>query len=306
MAGKPLDRSLRYAGWAVDLFDSDPKIDALMKGQGARGFVTYFYLCQRAYGSNGYFYPWSYGDAATTARKIGGGVSLEAVKQTVALCLQIGLFDKRLFAEYSVLTSRGIQKRYWQAMGGKVQKEINREIWLLTEDESPGLVQCGQNEVDGDDSEAQPPLYNNINYIINKTKENEKKEKEIKETKEKKTKKKTEESLEELVNQYTSNPEVREAFDAFIEMRVKKKVPPTPRALQMIFKDLDEHTEHIHAKDKYRIKCLNASTRNNWTDVYVLKEFVDEVPATVPVELTPEMDTLKIQVCEQTTIDELF
>ena len=82
-AGRPLKEGLDYSNWVVDIFDNDSKIEKLLDSQGAAGFLIYFYLCQRAYGSEGYFFKWSYDDAATTSRKIGGGVRSETMKQVV-------------------------------------------------------------------------------------------------------------------------------------------------------------------------------------------------------------------------------
>ena len=132
MAGKPRKR-IDYAGWSVDIFSNDPKIDKLLDAQGWIGFGIYFYLCQMAFGGEGYFYEWCYDLCATTARKMGGGVSAGTVKETVDYCLQIGLFDKGLFDRWGVLTSRGIQKSYLIVLKSKNRKgtEIIKEYWLL-------------------------------------------------------------------------------------------------------------------------------------------------------------------------------
>lgn len=132
MAGKPRKR-IDYAGWSVDIFSNDPKIDKLLDAQGWIGFGIYFYLCQMAFGSEGYFYEWCYDLCATTARKMGGGVGAGTVKETVDYCLQIGLFDKGLFDRWGVLTSRGIQKSYLVVLKSKNRRgtEIIEEYWLL-------------------------------------------------------------------------------------------------------------------------------------------------------------------------------
>lgn len=96
MAGRP-KQGIDYSGWSVDIFDSDPKIDKLLDAKGWRGFGIYFFLCQRAYKTNGYFYKWSYDDCATTARKMGGGINSGTVEETVRFCFQVDLFDQRLF-----------------------------------------------------------------------------------------------------------------------------------------------------------------------------------------------------------------
>lgn len=132
MAGKPRKR-IDYAGWSVDIFSNDPKMDKLLDAQGWIGFGIYFYLCQMAFGSEGYFYEWCYDLCATTARKMGGGVGAGTVKETVDYCLQIGLFDKGLFDRWGVLTSRGIQKSYLVVLKSKNRRgtEIIEEYWLL-------------------------------------------------------------------------------------------------------------------------------------------------------------------------------
>ena len=105
MAGRSKKR-IDYSGWSVDIFSNDTKIDKLLDAQGWEGFGVYFYLCQMAFGGEGYFYEWCYDLCATTARKMGGGVGAGTVKETVDYCLRIGLFDKGLFDRWGVLTSR--------------------------------------------------------------------------------------------------------------------------------------------------------------------------------------------------------
>ena len=84
MAGRP-KQGIDYSGWSVDIFDGDKKIDKLLDAKGWKGFGIYFFLCQRAYKVNGYFYEWGYDDCATTARRMGGGISSGTVKKTCAL-----------------------------------------------------------------------------------------------------------------------------------------------------------------------------------------------------------------------------
>ena len=91
-------------------------LDKLIDGQGVAGFTIYFYLCQRAFGLHGYFLPWTCDDAASVARRIGGGVGSKAVQDTVGLCLRIGLFDRMLYEGHGVLTSRGIQRSFVPAL----------------------------------------------------------------------------------------------------------------------------------------------------------------------------------------------
>ena len=110
--GRPPKRNLNYSTWDVDVLENDTSIDNLIDAQGPAGFYVYFALCQKAYATDGYFYRWGYDNAASTARKLGGGLKSTQVRAIVDLCVSLGLFDKALFTTDGILTSRAIQSRY--------------------------------------------------------------------------------------------------------------------------------------------------------------------------------------------------
>ncbi len=139
MAGKA-KKKLDYAGWSVDIFDNDTKIDKLLDAHGWVGFSIYFYLCQRAFGSEGYFYRWGYDDSASTARKMGCGIGSGTIREVVGYCLQIDLFNQRAFDRWGVLTSRGIQRSFWAVAADRRDKTVYKEIWLLQKEECKGVV----------------------------------------------------------------------------------------------------------------------------------------------------------------------
>ena len=132
MAGRPPKQHIDFAGWDVNIFDNEPKIDKLLDAHGIIGFGIFFFLCQRAYGSNGYFYEWSYSDASTTARRLGGGAGSQTVVETVRTCLRVGLFDNDLFVECGILTSSRIQKNWlYVAKERTGDTVIIEDYWLL-------------------------------------------------------------------------------------------------------------------------------------------------------------------------------
>lgn len=145
MAGRPPKKGIDYAGWSVSIFDNDTKIDKLLDAHGWDGFGIYFYLCLRAYGGDGYFYRWGYDDCASTARKMGGGIGSGTVRETVGYCLQIGLFDKGLFDRWGILTSRGIQRRYWEVVKARDVRTVISNYWLLQDEECKGLIKLPLN-----------------------------------------------------------------------------------------------------------------------------------------------------------------
>lgn len=137
--GRKPKPGIDFAGWSVNIFDGDTKIDKLLEAQGWQGFSIYFYLCQMAYKFDGYFYKWSYDDSTTTARRMGGGIRSETVKATVNTCFRVGLFHKGLFEKYGILTSRGIQRKYYAVVQSRRVKTVNADFWLLDAEECAGL-----------------------------------------------------------------------------------------------------------------------------------------------------------------------
>lgn len=139
MSGIP-KTGIDFAGWDVTMFDNDPKIDKLLCSKGWIGFSVYFWLCMKAYGTEGYFYRWCYDDCASTARKMGSGISALTVQETVDYCLQISLFDEGRFVKWKILTSKGIQRRFWCVLQKRRVKKVYREFWMLDDEECTGLV----------------------------------------------------------------------------------------------------------------------------------------------------------------------
>ena len=124
-------KGIDYSSWDVDVLLGDSDIDKLMEAKGCEGFTIYFYLCQMAYKFEGYYLKWSCDDAATTAKRVGGGVRSETVAETVNLCLRLGLFHKGLFDRHGILTSRRIQSNYAEATARRRGNVVIADYWLL-------------------------------------------------------------------------------------------------------------------------------------------------------------------------------
>ena len=144
---RPPKRALSYSTWDVGVLENDTNIDKLVDAQGTAGFYVYFGLCQRAYATEGYFYRWDYGDAATTARKMGGGLSSDQVRAIVDTCLSLGLFDKALFSGHGILTSKAIQTRYLEGVARRTGLEIILDYWLLETKSAAGVIFVHKNGV---------------------------------------------------------------------------------------------------------------------------------------------------------------
>lgn len=266
MAGRPPKRGIDYAGWSVNIFDNDTKMDKLLDAQGWCGFGIYFYLCQRAYGGDGYFYKWCYDDCATTARKMGGGIGAGTVKETVDYCLQIGLFDKGLFDRWGVLTSRGIQKHYNVVIKSRDVKEVVAEYWLLRNEENcKGLIKLPIN-TDLSEGNTNFPA-GNANYEECKANFKAQKERKVKKSKVKESK---------VKEKYFSNDEtLDQAFVDYVEMRKQLKKPMTEKAIDLAIKKLNALSTpplSDNMNNDMAIKILEQSVLNSWLGLFPLKE----------------------------------
>lgn len=143
MAGQP-KRGLDFAAWDVHLFDDDERFDVLIDAQGWDGFGVFFWICTKAYATNGYYYEWREGtSAATIAKRMSGGIKSDTVNQVVKLCLRIGLFDRE-----SILTNKMMQERYMYAIEKRSVRgrTINRLYWLLKAEETKAYIVIPENE----------------------------------------------------------------------------------------------------------------------------------------------------------------
>lgn len=167
--GRPPKRNLNYSTWDVDVLENDTSIDALIDAQGPAGFYVYFALCQKAYATDGYYYRWGYDNAASTARKLGGGLKSTQVRAIVDLCVSLGLFDKALFTTDGILTSRAIQSRYLDGIARRTGEiPIIVEYWLLEATPRAGLVFVHKNGITAyrnPDNEPQKPSFRTEDYI---------------------------------------------------------------------------------------------------------------------------------------------
>lgn len=71
----------------------------------------------------------------------------------------------------------------------------------------------------------------------------------------------------ETSSPYFSNSKVNEVFIEFLEMRKKIKATPTPRAVELLIKNINWLWN-----DFIKIQCIEHSIVNNWKDIYPPKE----------------------------------
>ncbi len=107
---RPTKTGLDYFPFDVDFF-ADEKIAAISGEFGIKGEITVVKLLCAVY-RNGYFILWNEPLKYKLLRDL-PGVSPELIDQIVNRLVRWGFFDEGLFDSVKVLTSRGIQKRYF-------------------------------------------------------------------------------------------------------------------------------------------------------------------------------------------------
>jgi len=119
----------------LDVF-LDEKFELIEAQYGLKGFALVVKLLQRVY-SKGFYCEWTKDIGMLFARRNGADHTL--VSDIVDACVRRGLFDKGMFERYGILTSHGIQKRYFDAVSRRKKLSVEKKFLLLTVEECPFL-----------------------------------------------------------------------------------------------------------------------------------------------------------------------
>ena len=117
----------------IDYFPLDVTLNAkfeLIEAEfGLTGFGVVVHLLQEIYGKAGYYIEWTEEVALLFARKVGLGGSV--VSEIIEASIRRGMFDKEKYDKYRVLTSKGIQERYFEAVSRRKTLEVDYNILLV-------------------------------------------------------------------------------------------------------------------------------------------------------------------------------
>ena len=227
----------------IDYFPLDVKLDdkfELIEAEfGLTGFGVVVRLLQEIYGKQGYYIEWTTEVALLFARKVGlgGGVVSEIIEASI----RRGMFDKEKYDKYRVLTSRGIQRRYFEAVSRRKVLEVDYNILLVN------VAQiCPNADIRAKNVDIFPE---NVN-ISEQSKEEKSKVKKSKE-------------------EYKCASALDAALNDFAEMRKKMRKPLTDRALALTLSELEKLAP---GDDEKKIAILNQSIQRGWQGVFPLKD----------------------------------
>lgn len=217
---RPLKEGLDYFPLDVDI-DQDDKIAMIEALHGAEGFAVVIKLLMKIY-KEGYVYEWTKREQVLFSRRV--NVDINSVEVIVNDCINEGLFNKNLYEQYNVLTSKGIQSRYLEAV--KRRKEVNfcAKYFLITDVKS--IV--GSNKIDvftvNEDGKRVNVNINPDSVEVNVNKSTQRKEKKRKELKDNAQIEESASSIESEFNEfwsiYLKKTDKKKAFDKF---KLKRK-----------------------------------------------------------------------------------
>lgn len=113
-------------------FLRDPKIRRIKSEFGAKGIVILIYIWASAYEEHGYYFDTSEDDDFfLVSEGAGCGCTPELTKEVVHRSVERSLFDERVFAQFGVLTSQSMQRRFVRAASKRDNIYVKEEYWLL-------------------------------------------------------------------------------------------------------------------------------------------------------------------------------
>ena len=130
---RPLKHGIDYFPLDVALDDKFELIEAV---HGIAGFGIVIKLYQRIY-ANGYYLNVTEKEVLVLSKRV--NVDINSIKAVIKESVKWGIFNQILYKEYGILTSKGIQKRYFEIVVRR-KKVIIDERFLLVEHGLPDNV----------------------------------------------------------------------------------------------------------------------------------------------------------------------
>lgn len=140
---RPKKKGLDYFPLDADIF-SDKKIRILMARYGSDGYTLYNYLLCEIF-KEGYYIKIDEDFDYLVSSSL--NTDCEKIADIRDFMLERSLFDKTLFKSDKILTSRGIQLRYQQAVKSRAAKSgiiVDGMFWLLSKEETESFITVNQ------------------------------------------------------------------------------------------------------------------------------------------------------------------
>ncbi|MCH5210688.1 MAG: DUF4373 domain-containing protein [Oscillospiraceae bacterium] len=112
----------------------DEKFELIEAEFGLTGFAVIVKLFQRIYGGQGYYCEWTNDVALLFGRNLDFKPNNSILTKIINAAISRGLFDKELYDKYHILTSKSIQRRYFDAVSRRKNIGVKKEYLLIPVD----------------------------------------------------------------------------------------------------------------------------------------------------------------------------
>ncbi|ALV20730.1 Lin1244/Lin1753 domain-containing protein [Carnobacterium antarcticum] len=128
---RPTNAGLDYFPLDTDI-DQDDKLALVEADFGIKGFGIVIKLLMKIYATS-YYYEWGEKEQKLFSRRV--NVDINYLSEVVNATFKWEVFDAELYKKHGILTSRGVQKRYFEACVRRKEVEVAKSYLLLTQNE---------------------------------------------------------------------------------------------------------------------------------------------------------------------------
>ena len=111
----------------------DEKVRLIQAEFGLKGLAVIVLLFQRIYGEQGYYMVWDEDRSLLFLSDNGiSSCDINLINEIVSACIRRNIFSQELYQKYHILTSSGIQKRYFNAVARRETVTVKKEYLLIS------------------------------------------------------------------------------------------------------------------------------------------------------------------------------
>lgn len=147
---RPTKQGLDYFPLDVG-FLQNVKVRRIMRACGIQSIPVLISLLANTYRDEGYFLRWDSDMPFLIADEL--GVSEGAVTAVVDKATQVGFFNANMYEKYGVLTSDGIQKRFFEATTRRTSVRYDARFLLINVSDYKNVVNVYKNSINDDDNQ---------------------------------------------------------------------------------------------------------------------------------------------------------
>lgn len=250
--GRQLKQGLDYLTLDVDFFES-VKVRKIKKDCGNQSIPILIALLCNIFREEGYYVKYDNDLAFLIAEQF--GVSEGAVEDTVRKAVSVEFFDSHMFQKYGILTSHGIQQRYFDAVARLKRKSVKVTGDFLCKNISPGI--------------NTDFLRDKSNNLWNKSDKVEE-EVEVEEEEEEEVEDKASSPKTEIIKAFSSSsPGLEKSIKKWMDMRKQRKASVSPTALK---KNLTQLKKLSNGNIEDAVLIVEQSIENQWLGFWPLKK----------------------------------